>query len=90
MVSPRIALRLTKGAGSRAAGLTMAFKLLEAAQRTWRRLDAHDLHPLIRVGVVLKDWPRWNERTNDQRRTPEGSSLDRTYPQRLTTLLFIV
>jgi len=27
--------RVTKGAGSRTAGLTMAFKLLETAQRTW-------------------------------------------------------
>lgn len=43
------------GACSGAAGLTMAFKLLEAAQRTWRRLDAHDLLPLVRTGVVFKD-----------------------------------
>jgi transposase-like protein len=47
--------RVTKGAGSRAAGLTMAFKLLQAAQSTWRRLDAHDLLPLVRAGVVFKD-----------------------------------
>ena len=47
--------RVTKGAGSRTAGLTMAFKLLETAQRTWRRIDAHDLLPLVRTGVVFKD-----------------------------------
>jgi transposase-like protein len=47
--------RVTKGAGSRTAGLTMAFKLLETAQRTWRRIDAHDLLPLVRAGVVFKD-----------------------------------
>lgn len=47
--------RVTKGAGSRPAGLTMAFKLLEMAQRTWRRIDAHDLLPLVRAGVVFKD-----------------------------------
>lgn len=46
---------VTKGAGSRAAGLTMAFKLLEAAQKSWRRLDAHDLLPLVRAGMVFKD-----------------------------------
>jgi len=47
--------RVTKGAGSRTAGLAMAFKLLETAQRTWRRIDAHDLLPLVRAGVVFKD-----------------------------------
>jgi putative transposase len=47
--------RVAKGAGSRAAGLTMAFKLLQAAQHTWRRLNAPDLLPLVRAGVVFKD-----------------------------------
>ena len=51
----KLRTHVTKGAGSRAAGLTMAFKLLEAAQRTWRRLDAHDLLPLVRASVVFKD-----------------------------------
>jgi putative transposase len=51
----KLRTRVTKGAGSRTAGLTMTFKLLEAAQRTWRRLDAHDLLPLVRAGVVFKD-----------------------------------
>lgn len=47
--------RATKGAGSRTAGLTMAFKLLETAPRTWRRIDAPDLLPLVRAGVVFND-----------------------------------
>lgn len=51
----KLRTRVTKGASSRAAGLTMAFTLLEAAQNTWRRLDAHDLLPLVRAGVVFKD-----------------------------------
>lgn len=51
----KLRTRLTKGAGSRAAGLTMAFKLLHAAQSTWRRLDAHALLPLVRAGVRFKD-----------------------------------
>ena len=46
---------MTKGAGSSGAGLTMAFKLLLTAQRTWRRLDAHELLPLLRAGCVFKD-----------------------------------
>lgn len=33
----------------------MAFKLLRAAQGTWRRLDAHDLLPLVRAGVAFQD-----------------------------------
>ena len=52
-------------AGSRAAGLTMAFKLLDAAQRTWRRLDAHELLPLVRARGAFKD----------------GQSVERTEPQ---------
>ena len=51
----QLRIRVTKGAGSRAAGLTMALKLLEAAQNTWRQRDAHDLLPLVRAGVVFKD-----------------------------------
>jgi putative transposase len=30
----------TKGCGTRAATLSMVFKLMQEAQRTWRRLDA--------------------------------------------------
>lgn len=51
----KLRTRITKGAGSRTAGLTMAFKLLEAAQQSWRRLDAHELLPLVRAGGVFKD-----------------------------------
>ena len=51
----KLRTRITKGAGSRAAGLTMAFNLLQAEQGTWRRLDAHDLLPLVRAGVPFQD-----------------------------------
>jgi transposase-like protein len=47
--------RVTKGAGSRAAGLAMGFKLLLAAERTWRRLNGHQLLPLVAAGVVFQD-----------------------------------
>ena len=33
----------------------MAFKLLQAAQGHWRRLDGAELIPLVRAGVVFKD-----------------------------------
>lgn len=51
----KLRTRVTKGAGSRTAGLTMAFKLLDAAQKTWRRLDAQELLPLVRAGIEFKD-----------------------------------
>jgi hypothetical protein len=54
----RLRERVTKGAGSRTAGLTMAFKLLEAAQRHWRRLDGAELIPLVRAGVRFVDGMR--------------------------------
>jgi putative transposase len=47
--------RVTKGAGSRGAGLAMAYRLLLLAERSWRRLDAHELLPLVRAGVGFKD-----------------------------------
>jgi len=43
--------KVTKGAGSRKAGLAMAFKLLLAAEKHWRRVNAPQLVPLVRVGV---------------------------------------
>jgi len=50
--------RVTKGAGSRTAGLSMAFKLLLAAERTWRKLDSPELLPLVRAGVLFHDGVR--------------------------------
>jgi putative transposase len=38
--SVRLRTRVTKGPGSKAAGLAMAFKLLEAAQDRWRAYGA--------------------------------------------------
>jgi transposase-like protein len=46
---------VTKGAGSRTAGLTMAFKLLQVAEGHWRCLDAAELVPLVRAGVAFED-----------------------------------
>ena len=54
----RLRERVTKGAGSRTAGLTMAFKLLEVAQGHWRRLDGAELIPLVRAGVRFVDGVR--------------------------------
>ena len=51
----RLRERVTKGAGSRTAGLTMAFKLLEAAAMHWRKVNAPELIPLVRAGVRFVD-----------------------------------
>ena len=50
--------RVTKGAGSRTAGLTMAFKLLTIAQQRWRRLNAPHLVAQVRAGVRFRDGVR--------------------------------
>jgi len=46
---------VTKGAGSRVAGLAMAFKLLEAAQENWRKVNAPHLVALVRAGARFID-----------------------------------
>lgn len=51
----RLRTRVTKGAGSRAAGLAMAFKLLEAAQERWRKVNAPHLVALVRAGATFID-----------------------------------
>lgn len=51
----RLRTKVTKGAGSRRAGLQMAFKLIEAAQSRWRKLNAPELVALVRAGVKYKD-----------------------------------
>jgi len=43
--------KVTKGAGSRKAGLAMAFKLLLGAEKHWRRINAPHLVALVRAGV---------------------------------------
>jgi hypothetical protein len=45
----------TKGAGSRKAGLAMAFKLLLAAEKRWRRVNAPHLVALVKAGVEFPD-----------------------------------
>jgi putative transposase len=47
----RARTRVTKGPGSKAAGLAMAFKLLEAAQDRWRAVNGPHLVALVRAGV---------------------------------------
>jgi transposase-like protein len=60
----RLRQRVTKGAGSRTKGLVMAFKLLDMAEKRWRRLNAPHLLPLVRAEVKFVD--------GVQQRRPDG------------------
>ncbi len=42
---------VTKGPGSQQAGLAMCFKLIEAAEGRWRRVNAPELVALVRAGA---------------------------------------
>ncbi len=44
---------VTKGPGSRAAGLAMVFKLLQAAEGRWRKVNAPHLVALVRAGATF-------------------------------------
>src|SRR5215203_3325094 len=45
--------KITRGPGSRAAGLAMAFKLIQAAQDRWRAVNAPHLVALVRAGATF-------------------------------------
>lgn len=51
----RLRQRVTKGPGSRAAGIAMAFKLMESAQARWRAVNAPHLVALVRAGAEFKN-----------------------------------
>jgi putative transposase len=50
----RLRTKVTKGPGSRAAGLAMAYKLIEQAQTRWRMVNAPHLVALVRAGVKFE------------------------------------
>ena len=47
--------KVTKGPGSKAAGIAMAFKLIEAAQARWRAVNAPHLVALVRAGARFEN-----------------------------------
>jgi len=51
----RLRTNITKGAGSAIAATTMAFKLLQDAEKTWKRIRGHEDVPLLLSGVAFKD-----------------------------------
>jgi len=51
----KLRTRVTKGAGSKAAALAMAYKLLITAQERWRRFNGHELISEVLDGATFKD-----------------------------------
>jgi transposase-like protein len=66
----RLRTKITKGAGSRQAALAMAYKLVEAAQDRWRRIDGSQHLPLVRTGAVFIDGQS-QERSPTHQTNPE-------------------
>jgi putative transposase len=51
----KLRTRVTKGAGSKAAALAMAYKLLITAQERWRRFNGHELIADVLNGATFED-----------------------------------
>jgi putative transposase len=51
----KLRTRVQKGAGSRAAALAMAYKLLDQAQQSWRAFNGSELVKEVLDGVKFKD-----------------------------------
>ncbi len=61
----RLRTKVTKGPGSRAAGLAMAYKLIESAQARWRAVNAPELVALVRAGVKFEKGVMAERSAND-------------------------
>ena len=64
--------RVTKGPGSRAAGIAMAFKLIESAQARWRAVNAPHLVALVRAGAMFENG-KLVERPDDTTATEQAA-----------------
>jgi transposase-like protein len=62
----RLRTKVTKGPGSRAAGLAMTFKLIESAQKRWRKIRGAHLVALVRAGALFRKGVLVENPTDDQ------------------------
>jgi len=60
----KLRTRVTKGAGSKKAALSMAYKLLDAAQERWRRFNGHELVADVLAGAKYIDGERVTDNNN--------------------------
>jgi transposase-like protein len=63
----RARTKVTKGAGTRRRGLVMAYKLLDAAEDRWRKVNSPELVALVRAGVKFKDGIQIERSTDESR-----------------------
>ena len=70
----RLRQRVTKGPGSRAAGIAMAFKLMESAQARWRAVNAPHLVALVRAGATFKNGKLVERDDEDDRDGEKGAA----------------
>jgi transposase-like protein len=75
----RLRTNVTKGPGSRAAGLAMAFKLLQAAQDRWRAVNGPHLVALVRAGATF------HKGQLVERPTDITKKIRKTTPKKATT-----
>ena len=62
----RLRTKVTKGPGSRSAGIFMAYKLIDAAQARWRAVNAPHLVALVRAGAVFHKGKLLERPTNQE------------------------
>ena len=84
----RLRTKVTKGPGSRAAGLAMAFKLIEAAELRWRSINAPHLAAVVRAGTtsdkgvtIARPTPKIRKPPRNQR-TTRSTDLDYFFQRR--------
>lgn len=85
----RLRTKVTKGSGSRAAGLAMAYKVIDAQAR-WRAVNAPHLVALVRAGAVFHKGKLLEQPIDIRYRGGRackhwiGGCLKLTHPQELT------
>jgi hypothetical protein len=78
----RARTRITKGAGSRTAGLAMAFKLIEAASEHWRSVNGPPFSSRSYAPGQSSDRGSWSSASRSFRKPPRESAG--RHPQHLT------
>lgn len=63
----KLRTRVQKSAGSKAAALAMAYKLLDQAQQSWRAFNGSELVKDVLDGVAFKD----GEKVTDDKATTD-------------------
>jgi hypothetical protein len=81
----RLRTKVSKGPGSRAAGLATAYKLIEAAQTRWRAVNASHLVALVRAGAIFHttkgNCSNDPSTSNPNRRRPSLKPPERRLPE---------